>query len=82
MGAACWCRESIDTDLRGEPGLERRKRALLVTLGEEIPDGIEVEKSSMDIEFCRDKGVVHLEPADVPEPVPIRDRGLLSQEES
>ena len=75
----------MDTDLRGEPGLDRRKRALLVTLGVllEFKDGIEVEKSSMDMEFCRDKGVVHLEPADVPEPPrPIRDRGLLSQEES
>ena len=76
----------MDTDLRGEPGLDRRNRALLVTLGVELllfNDGMEVEKSSMDMEFCRDKGVVHLEPADVPEPPrPIRDRGLLSQEES
>ena len=92
---ACWCNESIDTDFLGEPGLERREKcALLVTLSPPGPPpprgplaepnaGIEVVKSSMDIEFWRDNGVAHRDPPEFwPLPTPIRDRGLLNQEES
>ncbi len=75
----------MDTDFRGEPGLLRRNRALDVTLPLPLVTGfragIELLKSSIDMEFCLDKGVAHLEP--MPElPRPILDRGLLSQEES
>ena len=62
--------------------------ALLVPLSRgqfaELNAGIEVLKSSMDMEFCRDRGVAHREPTEFC-PVkldPIRDLGLLSQEES
>ena len=45
--------ESMETDLRGDPGFDLRKRALLVTRGVdgELRGGILVEKSSMDMEF-------------------------------
>ena len=49
--------------------------ALLVTLGFE---DMEVVKSSIDIEFCLDSGVVHLEPPEGP----ILDLGRRSQDES
>ena len=40
---------------------------------------MEVEKSSMDMEFCLDNGVAQ---RDMFPPIPMRDRGLLNQEES
>ena len=72
--------ESVEKDFLGDVGGARRERALDATrfasLGR-CPESV-AEKSSIDIEFCLDRGVAHREP----ERLPILERGLLNQDES